>query len=364
MPRIDADELETFVTDLIVGLNAPQENAEAVASSLVRADLCGHRSHGVRLLPEKYAREISNGEINPTATPQIKQKDCSFAVVDGQRAFGHIVARKAVDTAVEMAINSGVGVTGLRNVTHIGRIGEWAERATDQEMALLAFVCNPASQWVAPPGSAERRLSTNPIAIGIPTFGALEFPLVIDVATSQVARGKISLQSAEDSSLPKEWVISDTNESISDPERFQTGEGALLPLGGSTSGHKGFGLSVMTELLATNLSDWYISGQNHVPKGNAAVFFAVDLTMLTSPVDIVDRISAFTNYLRSTTFSDTVATGQTTKGDQGLLPGEPEYRMSKKHRAEGIEFAEQDLIALHDLATKVGVEGSIPTGFE
>jgi uncharacterized oxidoreductase len=360
MPRVDPDVLQTFVGEILEDMDVAPDVADTVAAALVGADLRGHYTHGVRLLPNKYAREVAAGDIRPSASPEIARHQPPFALVDGQRAFGHAAAREAVDIATTTAAENGIGIVGVRNVSHIGRVGEWAERATASEMAFVAFVCNPGSQWVAPPGSAARRLSTNPVAIGLPTFDAVDFPLVLDMATSQVARGKVGLYAAEGKSLPDQWVVTDAGDALREPERFENGDGALRPLGGTTAGHKGFGLSVMSELLAANLSDWFVSGQEDVVPGNTAVFIAIDLTKMTSRDAIAARTAAFAEYIHSTEFSSEVPVGNAAEGDETLLPGEAEYRIASRQREAGIDLPGRDADSLRELAIDRGLGDSIP----
>lgn len=365
MPRIDPNSLESFVTNLVHELGVSRGDAGDIAASLVAADLCGHSSHGVRQIPSKYVPEIAEGKIDPAADPVIEREDAGSALIDGRWAFGQVVGRMAVDAGVEKASEHGVGVVGLKNTSHIGRVGEWAERAAAEDMALVAFVCNPGSQYVAPAGSADRRLSTNPIAIGLPTFDALDFDLVLDIATSQVAHGKIKQRATEGTPLPEEWVIDASGESLTDGARFEDGgEGAMVPLGGTIAGYKGFGLSVMTELLAANVSDGFVSGQSDTAWGNHAAFQVLDLTRFTTREAVRERVLAFREYLDETTFSSDIPTGAGAKGENAMLPGEPEYRTARRHRDEGIPFSEEDVALLRELAVDNGLADAFSDAFK
>ena len=365
MPRVDADVLETFTLDLLGALGMPSDSARAVSASLVEADVRGHRSHGVRLVPTKYADEIDTGRIDPVARPNVQLDDGGLAVVDGDWAFGHLVGRTAVDVAVEKAGTHGVSVTGLKHTSHIGRIGEWAERTTDAGCAFLAYVCNPGNNWVAPAGSGQRRFSTNPIAMGIPTYDALEFPLVLDFATSQVAYGKVRKHVAEDEPLPEGWVVNRAGETVTDPREIAgTDDWALLPLGGRTAGYKGFGLAVMSELLATHVTDSTTSGAAEVTWGNHAVFVVMDLERFTTRERIVERTAEIAAYVRETDFSAGLGPGSAARGDRTLLPGEAEHLMSQRRRAEGVPVSTEDVAALTDLARRHDLgEDSFPPTF-
>lgn len=365
MPTVEPATLTAFVEEILVGLGTPPARAAAVTESLVLADLSGHTSHGTRRLQSKYAREVEEGTIDPAAEPVVKREDGLGAVVDGQWAFGQLVGRLAVDTAVELADEHGVGLVGLKRTSHIGRIGEWAERACDADKALVAFVSNPGSQWVSPPGSAQRRFSTNPISVGVPTYDALEFDIVVDIATSQVAHGKLRERAAAGHDFPPEWVVDESGESIVDSRRFDEDDvGAMLPLGGRVAGYKGFGLSMLSELLAANVSDGTVSGMADVVWGNHAAFFAVDLDRFTTRERTAERAAALAAYVRESDFAADLGPGAAAMGDETLLPGEAEHLTRERHRADGVPVSEADAASLGDLARAAIVEESaIPAPF-
>ena len=365
MPSIDRDALDVFARETLRELGLPSDSAAAVSTSLVEADIRGHQSHGVRLLPNKYADEIATGRIDPAAQPSVESGGEGYAVVDGNWSFGHLVGRKAVDVAVERAQENGISTVGLKRTSHIGRIGEWAERATDSGCAFLAYVCNPGNSWVAPAGSGQRRFSTNPIAMGLPTFDALEFPFVLDIATSQVAYGKIRKRVAENKPLPDEWAIGRDGEALVDSSRIANGDDwALLPLGGRTAGYKGFGLSFMSELLATHVTDSTASGADDVTWGNHAVFVVIDLKQFTTRERIEERTADIAAFVRDTDFSANLNPGAGARGDQTLLPGEAEHHTARKRRQEGIPIPDVDVASLVELARRHGLEeDEVPPAF-
>lgn len=181
--------------------------------------------------------------------------------------------------------------------------------------------------YVAHAGSAQPRLSTNPIAFGVPTYDVLPFPLVLDIATSQTAHGKVREYAASDDTIPSNWLVDSDGTSLRDASAFIDGDdGAILPLDGSTTGHKGFELSVIMELFASILSDSAISGVDGDTWGNRAVFVAIDPTLHTTRDGVEDRVETFTSYLRNTDYSAPVNPGDAASGDRGLLPGEAEHR--------------------------------------
>lgn len=359
MTRVDKADLDTFITQLAKETGANDQAADSVAQSLVSADLRGHHSHGSRLLHAKYVPEIKEGKIDPTAEPNLDSDHHQTAVVNGNQTFGQVVGRTAVDTLQSKVREHGIGAVGLRNTSHIGRIGEWAELMTDEGFAFIGFVSHPNSRWVTPAGSTDPRLSTNPICLGLPSFDALDFPLILDMATSQVAVGKVRYYTAKNEELPEEWVVDSTGEYLHDGDNFARGETPILPLGGLTSGYKGFGLSVMMELFSTNIADSFISGEEQSIWGNAASFIGLDLTEFTTKQRITERITAYAKYLRATDPGPHSA-GHAAYGDDLLLPGEPEYEITKEYERNGIALPESDYEALHELAEEYGILDVFP----
>ena len=376
MPDIAHDELTAFATALLESLDAPPDAAEAVAGSLVAADCRGHASHGVIRIPW-YAAMIGADELRPEAVPDVSRRDGPIASVDGNRGFGQLAGRLAVEESVSTASAHGVGLVGVSDATHLGRIGEWAERAAAEGMCFAAFVnTQGGTATVAPPGSARRTLATNPIAFGIPAFGALDFPLVLDIATSQVAHGKIKEHAAAGSPLPAGWTVGGSgvdesgssrpptgrdasgDEPVRDADAFAAGEGALLPLGGRTAGYKGFGLALVVELLAAIAGDGVVAGERESPyPSNAACFAAFDPTRFTTREAIARRVSVLAEHVREAAAGPP---GPGASGNRYLLPGEPEHRAEQESRASGVALSEGVAESLRDLAAARGV-GPVPT---
>jgi uncharacterized oxidoreductase len=357
MSRIDPVELEAAATVLLEALDAPADTATKVAASLVDADRCGHASHGVVRLATMYAPMVESGDLDPRATPSVDDDDPGALRVDGNRAFGQLTGRAAVDAGIEVAKARGTAMVGVKNGTHLGRIGEWAERAAADDLALLAFVnTGIAGRSVTVPGSAERLLSTNPIAVGLPTFGALPHPVVLDIATSQVAHGKVTKRSIEGDPLPAGWTTTADGGSVADAAAFENGEGALLPLGGRTTGHKGFGLAVVAELLAGVVGGGAVFGEGEPGTvNNAAAFVLIDPTRFTSRERVREAVTTFDGYLADATISPDVERPETMYGDRALFPGAPEHRTRVERERAGIPIGDRTLAALEDLATDLGV---------
>jgi len=362
--RVPAEELEPFARRLTAALGVPEEVAGQVAASLVAADLRGHRSHGTIRLARFYPDMIDQSGIDPSGIPEVAREAGATATVDGNRAFGHAVGRFAVDVAAERAEEAGVAAVGVRNAAHLGRIGEWAERAAERGLVFAAFVnTGSLAELVAAPGSATRRLGTNPIAFGVPSFGAVEFPLVLDIATSQVAHGKVTKRHVEEEAIPPEWVTDPQGATVTDPAVMEEGEGAMLPLGGTTAGYKGFGLATIAELLAGVLGDAPVAGGTGAGHrvNNAAAFFAADPDRFSDPAENRERVETLADHIRDSEFAEEVSPGDAAYGDTALLPGEAEHLTRRERAAAGIPIARETLDLLAALADEVGVEDVPPS---
>lgn len=360
--HIDSQKLTAFLETLVNEYTVSSNAAWQIASSLVAADLRGHSSHGsIRL--EKYLEMIGDGRIDPVAEPRIERDQGSSANIDGRRAFGQITGRKAVEVVGSKAREYGVGVVGVKNANHLGRIGEWTERVTNQNLLFAAFVKGDG-ELVAPPGSANRKLSTNPISFGVPTFDVLNFPILLDMATSQVAHGKIRERSKQEIPLPEGWTTTATSDPVTNATEFVQGAGALLPLGGVVSGYKGFGLSVMSELFASILGNDIIPEDRTGGMNNTAAFIAIDPTRFSSCEVIETNIRTLVEHLRDADSPSDISPGVAADGDTHLLPGEMEYQLAQERRENGIPIPNEVAATLSEIAAKNGHTDAVPTTLE
>ncbi|WP_255197547.1 Ldh family oxidoreductase [Halorarius litoreus] len=340
--RFDQTTLRAFSRDILDGLGGPPETARLVTESLVRADLRGYGTHGIGILP-LYAGMVDDGAIDPLATPTVDRGDGATVRVDGQTGFGQLAAREATAEGIAVAEEYGVSVVGLRDASHIGPVGEFAERAAEAGMVFLAFTNTAGGATnTAAFGGAARTLSTNPVAFGVPTFDALPYDIVADFATSQVSGSVIRDHHRTGEPLDDEWTTTPSGDPVESPAAFMAGEGALLPLGGRTTGHKGYALSVVAELLGGLIGRNPVVGEND-PEwlANGGAFVLVDPTAFLSVAAIEDRIGQFAAHLHR---------------EAGVrLPGEGAHQRTQTNRSEGIEIPEHDLVPLAETAAGVGV---------
>lgn len=365
MRTISLDELETFLQTLVAAVGAPDDIAATVTSSLVTADLRGHGSHGVLRITQ-YDEMISDGAIDPTARPTVIRAERATASIDGNRAFGYVSGREATAEAVARASEQGIAAVGIRNGTHLGRVGEWAERATGEGFCFMAFVnTGGGAKSVAPPGTVDERLATNPIAFGVPTYNSLPFPIIYDGATSQVANGKIRKRAVGNEQIPEEWAVMPDSEPLDAASDFFDGPGVLLPLGGKVTGYKGFGLAIVAELFAGLVGNSSVAGEAD-PKwyNNSAMFVAVDPNRFIDRTTLEHRINALVEHIRSAESAPDLSLSTSASANVYLLPGEPEYRNTRRQQNEGIELEDYVAQALIDLAVEYGIEARIPTALD
>jgi uncharacterized oxidoreductase len=358
MVRVDAGELESFAARLIEAFGSPPRIAGSVAESLVAADLRGHGSHGVRRLATLYPRMIDGGDLDPAAEPTVDREGPTAAKVDGHRGWGHYTGRRAADLAIEKATDGPVAAVGVRNGAHMGRIGEFAERAAEAGIVLCAYVnTGGAGETMAVPGTTGRDVAVNPYAVGVPTFDALPFPIVLDMATGQVAHGKIMKRALAGKPLPDDWAIDDDGTPLTDAEAFEDGVGAILPLGGAQTGHKGAALSLATELLAGLIGDHAVFGEDEFDMvNNGAAFLAVDPEWFLSRDACRERVGALADHLRSLDYDPELVTPPGKTDDHPVLPGESEHDLRRDREAKGIPMDEGAIGHLSDVADEHGVD--------
>ena len=296
---MDAGLIFDFAVEVLRALGAPVDTAECVAEYLVKADQSGRSTHGVGLLP-LYADMIAAGALDPKARPELDDAAGSTVRVNGQHAFGQLTGGLAVRAGIEKAQELGVAAVGVRNGGHLGRLGDWTQMATSSGMLFLAF-CNTGggARNVAPTGGHERMLSTNPVAFGVPAFGALPYDIVADFASSQISGSVVRECLLAGRPLQPDWAVQADGEPLTDAGDFMQGEGALLPLGGHVTGHKGYALALVAEILG-GVAGGMMAGE-HDPDwfSNSALFLFVDPLKFLSREELGARLHGLADYLQT-----------------------------------------------------------------
>ena len=336
MPTVTSDFLRQSVQAILEATGTPTDLAQVVSEALVGANLAGHDSHGVIRLPQ-YIEMVREGRVHPAARPCLLGRQQATARVDGARGWGQPAARLATDTVIGLAQEYGVGMVTIDNCNHIGRVGEYVERMTQAGLIGLTL-CNVGAA-VAPFGGREARMGTNPMAWGIPRGGGQD-PVVVDFATSVVAEGKLRVARSKGEQVPPGLIIDRDGLPSTNPADFYDG-GALLPFGG----YKGYGLSVMIELVGGALSGMAPSMTPGYQHGNGTMLMALKISNFVSPEQFAAQTDAYCESLKAT---------PTVPGfSEVLVPGEPEIRARRQRLAAGIPLPETTWQALQTLADEL-----------
>lgn len=284
---LDFDYLETFMKKALIAAGVPDKDADIIADVLIESDRRGIDSHGIGRLYPIYIERIQAGILNPITKIDILKDDKTTAVLDGNNGMGHVVAKKAMQMAIDKAKEYGMGMVAVRNSTHYGIAGYYATMATSQDM--IGITGTNARPSIAPTFGVENMLGTNPLTFGIPTDE--EFPFVLDCATSVSQRGKIEVYGRAGKELPPGWVIDLEGKTRTDTQQvlidLTKGKAALAPLGGigdETAGYKGFGYATVVEILCAALQDGSFLKQlngfdengNKIPYPLGHFFIAID----------------------------------------------------------------------------------------
>ena len=327
MPNFTAEELTAVCLNIFQELNIPAAEAEVVTRSMVDANRVGHDSHGVIHLP-KYVRELEAGLIQPGAPTETLHESASIAVLDGNWGFGPVIATRAVELAIQKAKQTDVSSVAVSRCNEVGRLGGYVCLAADAEMiGLLVTNDHGGGTCVAPHGGIEGRLSTNPLACAVPIEG--RDPIVLDMSTSVVASGKIRVKQHENEALPDGWLIDAEGASTTNPDDFYgTPPASLLPFGGPVSAHKGFGLSIIVDILAGALTGAGCSQSEDARVGNGLFVFVINVASFRGFPGFSAEIERFIGYLKSAK--------RTAGFDTIRVPGERGWQAQRKREQEGI----------------------------
>ena len=331
MPTVAAARLEEFVADIARAGGSAAEEAEKVGRQLVGANLRGHDSHGV-VRTQRYCQWAQDGKVFFGKSPSVALDGGAFVLLEGNLGFGQTAGIEAVRIGIEKARENGVSLIGLRNIGHLGRIGEWAERACDEGFVSIHFVNAYRSRLVAPFGGADRAMGTNPVAIGMPCEGG---DFILDFATSTVAEGKVLVAQKGGKKLPADALVGPDGALSTEPGVLygpvapgelpnpSKGPGAITAMGL----HKGSGLSLACELLAGALTG---SG----PCGPGFDFHNGMLSIYVDPARLDDghgwaaSVKDYIDFVHACKPADPDA--------PVLIPGDPERQRAADRRANGL----------------------------
>ena len=343
MPNVSAEQLMEIAKSLLVAAGASAEEAATVAKYNIGANLVGHDSHGIILIPT-YIDRVKAGHIVPQAPWVITQETPTTTVVDAHWGFGYAATDRAMKYTIEKAKKSSVAAATVFRQSHIGRLASYPLMAAAEGMiAMITADSGRSAKAVAPFGGAKARLGTNPLAWAIPSN--LEGPLVFDMATSAAAAGKINVATARGEQVPPGWLIDAEGKPSTDPKVLKAG-GALLPLGGA-EGYKGTGLAVIVEILAGLLTGLGF-GVDPTGRHNDGCFMAVfNVQAFRDLNTFKQEVTEFAQYLKDTPLA---------QGSSAIYyPGEVEFLKEKDRRANGVPVEDATWNVLKKLAAEYGL---------
>src|SRR5437773_6976199 len=347
--RFPAGVLEAFVARALTALGLPSSDAEQVARLMILADLLGANGHGIFRLPQ-YVRRIRAGGLNVRPNIRVVQETEAMALVDGDDGMGHLVMRFAVQIAMGKAKHAGVSWVGVRQSNHAGPAALYAMMPLERDMIGI-YIAVGSANHLPPWGGIELLLSTNPIAFAIPALE--EPPIVLDMATTVAAYGKVKTKAQRGEQLSEGWMIDAFGRPLTDPKRAE--EGFLLPIGG----YKGYGLALVFGLLAgtlngaafgRNVIDFNHDDTGTTNTGQAIV--AIDVAAFGDLQAFKGRVDVLIDDLRQSRRMAHV--------ERIRLPGEQSHVTWLDRSAKGVPMNETLFKDLQRLAAALGVEG-LPT---
>lgn len=344
MKHYSADSIRRQILVLLKRWGLTEEDAAVTADVMVDTDLSGVDSHGISMVM-MYDAMMRSGEINPTAIPSIVREGAAFAVLDANHGLGHPVAHRAMKLAMEKAKGSGIGCVSVFNSHHFGAAGYYVRLAAEERLMAVATTTTrqPA---VVPTGAKAAVLGTNPLAFAAPGQDTATF--VLDMSTSIVASNKVKTYALRDEPLPAGWVTDADGEAVTDPHEAyalirSSREGGLVPLGGGSTilgGHKGFGLSVMVQILSSALSNAAQPGNDGAHDNIGHFFLAIDPEHLNPDGGAAKITGDLIKDLKN---------AEALLGQRVVIPGEPEAVSRRQREATGIPLPESLLTKVEDI---------------
>ena len=345
MQTIAVERLNAAIRRLVAGFGSSAEEVEAVVTNLVEANLTGHDSHGIGMLP-RYVESYLEGGLKPNAHVRTVLDAGALLRLDGDAGFGQVIGREAMELGIARARQTGCCTVALGNAHHLGRIGAWAELAAQAGLVSLHFVNVISRGIVAPYGGADARFGTNPFTAGIPLPGRP--PMILDFATSMVAQGKTRVAHNKGEPVAPDLLIDNTGRPTTDP-RFAVEEpyGAILAFGA----HKGYGLAVLCELLGGALA---AGMTQHTGDASKKRILNGMLTVLIDPAALGDK-AGFEREAQA--FVDWVLASPPREGFEPVrLAGDPERASRARRLADGVPVDATTWQQILAAAERLGVD--------
>jgi uncharacterized oxidoreductase len=345
--RIPVATLRAYVQAIWTSAGSAPREAELVADHLVMANLTGHDSHGVGMIP-RYVASLADGELQLNGHGDIVRDAGAVLTIDGRKGFGQVVAFEAMEHGIERAGKLGVCAVGLRGAHHIGRIGHWAEQCARAGFVSFHFVNVAGDPLVAAFGGIDRRYGTNPFCAAFPREG--KPPLVLDFATAGIAYGKTRVAYNKGVQVAPGYLIDHAGVPTLEPKIMHEAPfGSLLPFGA----HKGFGLAAMCEIFGGALSGGYTTHESTLETSSAIV------NCMTSVILDPNAFDAPAAQAEADAFIEWVKESPLADGTERIyMPGEPELARRDERTANGVPIDPTTWQQIRDAAVKSGMPAS------
>ena len=345
---IQVPALRDAMRRVVEGFGSSPGEVAAVADNLVDANLCGHDSHGIGMLP-RYAEAYLEGGLQPNQHVTMLLDAGAMLRLDGHAGFGQVLGREAMTLGIERARAHGCAIVALGNAHHLGRIGAWAEQVAAAGFVSLHFVNVVARPIVAPFGGARAGFGTNPFTAGVPLPG--REPLILDFATSVIAQGKLRVAHNKGEDVSPDLLLDDQGQPTRDPRyAVVPPTGAILTFGE----HKGYGLATLCELLGGALAAGQVGHREDGSKQrvlNGMLSIVIDPAALGAAESFEHEAGAFIASLLGLPARDGF--------DRVLVAGDPERAMRKLREAQGVPVDDTTWQQILTAADRVGVSSTL-----
>lgn len=348
MPNVQAEALRPLVRAVFEKVGAPADRAETITRHMLGANLAGHDSHGVILLPG-YVERIKRGDVVPDAPIDVLDETATTARIDGHWGFGQVVSEHAMELAIAKARQGNLAALTVVRQGHVGRVADYPLMAARAGMIAWMY-CDSGrtAKQVTPFGGREARLGTNPVSIALPSD--LEAPVFLDMATSAVAGGKIAVARNRGQPLPPGWIVDRDGNPSTDPADLARG-GAMLPLGGD-QGHKGYGLGFMGEVFAGLLTGLGFGVDPSGRHNDGSLMVVLNVAAFRPLAEFKREVADFARYMKETPPAPGV--------EEVFYPGELEWRTEQARRRDGIPIEDATWRSLVQTAERLGLGDLVP----
>lgn len=344
-PRFSHEDLFNFSRDCLLKMGVPLPDAELVADHLVLANLRGVDSHGVIRLPY-YVEGLEKGYLNARCNVRVLRQGPTWALIDCGMGLGIVGAVKVSEIALEKSLNAGVAVAGAVCLGHVGMLAYYTLRVAEKGLISLALANGVAE--MPPWGGVGRVFGTNPISIGVPRSGSA--PILVDMATSAIAKFKVHLAASQGQQLPEGVALDSEGRPTRDP--VEALKGYLLPFGG----YKGYSLALFVEVMASALigAPSSVEVRNHPSQQGGFFITVINPEVFGDKKQFLSRIEALVSNVKSVRPAEGV--------EEIMLPGEPEERSMKERLKKGIPIDPNTLQRLRELGERLSVSFPEPLG--